>query len=781
METEEYTWDIFLAHAGVDAPAAEELYGLLEQHCKVFLDTRCLLLGDDWDNELALAQRKSLVTVVLVSSRTEQAYYQREEIAAAIDMARKDKDKHRVVPVFLGNRGDEIIVPYGLRLKHGLFLPKVNGLSVIAERLVNLLSHLKHRSTGEQHLPRFNQVSPLTGWEIIDLTKLSGLTPLREREIIRFFDGATPNWRHAVSDAIPHRDDVQIITKQLRTALNANDACAMNIILSAGGEGKSTMLLQSAVELIREERCLILWRSDPAVGLEPQEVVKLDEARSWVLVADEAEDLVGSLWNCAGQLNQMGRTNVHFLLAARDADWRAAKGYSRGWASRFPPHPFYIYLRGLKSRQEAIDLIKAWERFGEAGLRRLAGLSSLNERVKAFEQAVRDEETGRNEGSFFGGLLTARFDEEGLRAHVTEFLDRLQRIEIEDSSYSLFNALLYIASCHGVGIPGVSEVVLADLMGIPRQTVYTRVVNPLGEESAAVRSARHVLTRHKRVAATILTQVSAAFGVDLAEIWSELVKQTVRTGRGDARVGQSHPKIVNASPHLQKALPKEIPEQKRKEIAIAAALASVEVEGDRVVPIVNLGRTYRAADMLNDAVEVFRGNLSSVKAKVDYLDTIRAYWYEWAVCESERGADQSVNAWLSGLSVSDYLEPAPITADRVKMTYAGLGVAFGKLAQPNPGDAFARGRRAAAYLGKLSHRKLASPDPRNFSYLVKHEQAADKIGTPHPVNTDDALGWLETGIQAAWHRLEDEFLREFINPTQLTFHKFRNFFRDIKT
>jgi len=123
MEKKDYAWDFFLARAGADKAAAESLYDLLTPHCKVFLDCRCLLLGDNWDQELALAQARSMITVVLISSCTDSAYYQREEIARAITMARENESKHRVVPVFLDGRpSTNSVVPYGLRLKHGLSL-----------------------------------------------------------------------------------------------------------------------------------------------------------------------------------------------------------------------------------------------------------------------------------------------------------------------------------------------------------------------------------------------------------------------------------------------------------------------------------------------------------------------------------------------------------------------------------------------------------------------------------------------------------------------------------
>src|SRR6185312_14005495 len=95
---------------------------------------------------------------------------------------------------------------------------------------------------------------------------------------------------------------------------------------------------------------------------------------------------------------------------------------------------------------------------------------------------------------------------------------------------SLFDALLYVAACHGVGIPGLDERVLADLVGVPREWVQRLVVRPLGEEAAAVHSAGHILTRHSQVATAILVEVEETFGVDLGEVWAQLIRQTTQIG-----------------------------------------------------------------------------------------------------------------------------------------------------------------------------------------------------------------------------------------------------------
>jgi hypothetical protein len=66
-------WDLFLAHAGPDDPIAKQLFDLLHSKLRVFLDSEYLKPGDKWDASISGAQRASLVTVVLVSSRSMSA------------------------------------------------------------------------------------------------------------------------------------------------------------------------------------------------------------------------------------------------------------------------------------------------------------------------------------------------------------------------------------------------------------------------------------------------------------------------------------------------------------------------------------------------------------------------------------------------------------------------------------------------------------------------------------------------------------------------------------
>ena len=138
-----YDWDFFLAHAGDDLPVAQSLYLTLDPPAKVFLDAVSMLPGDDWDATLPEAQRSSLISVILVSSNTNTAYYQREEIVAAIDMAREDPRTHRVVPVYL-NKQIPRDIPYGLKLKHSLYVPESGDLTETGKQLLKTLEVMKH-------------------------------------------------------------------------------------------------------------------------------------------------------------------------------------------------------------------------------------------------------------------------------------------------------------------------------------------------------------------------------------------------------------------------------------------------------------------------------------------------------------------------------------------------------------------------------------------------------------------------------------------------------------
>ncbi|MFT7837693.1 toll/interleukin-1 receptor domain-containing protein [Saccharothrix sp. BKS2] len=159
--THEERWDFFIAYASPDRGAAEALFDLLDPSFRVFLDRRNLLPGDDWSSRLTLAQSKSAVTLVLISSRTDNAYYQREEIARAIELSRDEGGTHQVVPIILDELAPAGQLPYGLRLRHAISVIEAGGLEGVADRLK---SALRHRMTmpAEEMRRRYDRRTALT-------------------------------------------------------------------------------------------------------------------------------------------------------------------------------------------------------------------------------------------------------------------------------------------------------------------------------------------------------------------------------------------------------------------------------------------------------------------------------------------------------------------------------------------------------------------------------------------------------------------------------------------
>jgi hypothetical protein len=509
--------------------------------------------------------------------------------------------------------------------------------------------------------------------------------------------------------------------------------------------------MQAAADLARTGDWSVLWRPSPELGAAPQVIGELPIDRNWLIVADDAESLVEDVWASAKRLHETGRTNVFFLLASRDTDWRAAHGDQKAWDTQV--HRLRdIVLAGV-SLDDAGVVVDAWAAQGSLGLRALASEPERERQVRALFDATQAQDRDRGNGSFFGGLLATRFDEPALRAHVISLLDRLWSMRVEGGNGTLVDALLYVAACHAVGIPGVDKYVLAELLDVPRDWVASRVVRPLGAEVGAVQSAGHVLTRHRRVASAIVVECETHFNTDLGEVWARLIRETVRCGREGVVGRQSHGAIIHAGPRLQRALPEALQEERRKQIAIGAAQAAYEHQSEWLGCVVDLGRTLRQAGKPQEGADVLRRDLSKARLKTDYRHIIRGYFYEWSTCAG-KSSDYVVDAWLACVSLCDQLA-VPIEAERVKLSCAGLGVAFGELAKARGDPVFQKARRAVTELGWL-----ATPDPRTAGYLDRYEDELDAQGVAKPTSVAQALEWLADGAAAAYSALGDNFLRD---------------------
>jgi hypothetical protein len=107
-----------------------------------------------------------------------------------------------------------------------------------------------------------------------------------------------------------------------------------------------------------------------------------------------------SLYQAMEALARDGRSDVRFLLAARESDWRAAGGASQAWGKRADFHK--ETLSGL-TKADANAIAGAWLSFGAADWLGGAATSQVELAQRLFDAAKAEATLG--EGALLGGVL----------------------------------------------------------------------------------------------------------------------------------------------------------------------------------------------------------------------------------------------------------------------------------------------------------------------------------------------------------------------------------------
>ena len=597
--------------------------------------------------------------------------------------------------------------------------------------------------------------SPLTGWVLVDRKFLSKSAELTPGELLRYFDGQVPSWRHAISPKIPRRGLVRVIRNAFEKAALQRSGGLLRVVVGAGGEGKSTVLRQVAADLaLQGNRWRVLWRPELEIGLPLEQLCSLEAGEQlWLLVADDADSLVSDLQKAVKALHELGRRDIYFLVCARDTDWRAAGGQKVSWSQYITFHQ--DLLRGL-DRLDAVGIVRAWAAIGSEGLGKLADRTGEQKRVEALLEAATREAANRYEGAFLGAMLRVRFGA-SLGDHVKTMMLRLQGRPVSDRR-TLYDAFLNIAAVHALGIPGIDVAVLADLLGVPRGRLRAAVELPLGEEAAGVHAGTALQARHRAIAECAVRLAEQELDEDLVGIYASIVRQTIRTQKGGTRV-YPHAAVIYVSQRLlDSPLFKDGPM-----LARAAAEATLREAPERLGLLTNLCTTLRKMGKPEEAIQRFRSILSAAESKVDFATHAPAFFYEWAVAEGECGRYE-LNAWLAGVSISDDLNSAELIEEHAMLSLAGLGVAFSELAAKTGERDFAQGLQAIVTLGF----PLATADERARAYFRRHSRNAARLGaskTTIEVAIDDLSG----AIIKAWELRENELPPNVPNPGQLSF------------
>lgn len=151
-------YDAFISHASPDSHAASTLAALLSRRCRVYLQVREGLLGQEWQISIATSIRASRATIVLASASSGKALYQKAEIEFAMNYSRSQACHHLILPVFLpGYDPLSPDMPFGLNLYHGIALSSESTFedvaSLIEARLLSLQAIPQDRAVELNALP----------------------------------------------------------------------------------------------------------------------------------------------------------------------------------------------------------------------------------------------------------------------------------------------------------------------------------------------------------------------------------------------------------------------------------------------------------------------------------------------------------------------------------------------------------------------------------------------------------------------------------------------------
>ncbi|MFF3065408.1 SIR2 family protein [Oerskovia sp. NPDC057915] len=512
----------------------------------------------------------------------------------------------------------------------------------------------------------------LIGWQIVDGKPISRDHAIEKSAALSFFDGRLPNWGDAASPLIPLRDVSASCINQIKRAIS-NRTPSMSLLLGPSGEGKSTALMQIAAALARERKAGAMVMYHPDGGLAAaDEVLALPPGREYILVLDEASKCVDRLRDLVRRANEVGRKNIHLVLAARSTDWRNSGGAGFSWRQHIG---FFDHSISGMTRNDAVSVVDAWSRIGESALGELRQIPTREDRIQQLLRAARDGQAA-GEGAFLGALLTTRYGN-GFRDHVVELMRRLANWEVlsEERTSTLLDAFAAIALPHSLNIRTLSPSVLAGALGVSVDELYHEVLVKLGDEAAVTYSREAVLVRHSMIARTAIDAATDG-GIILADTVARLVRSSVE-------------QIEFTGPRADLL---EIAYLSRKiddpKLAVVAAEVAASTAPMRLSYKSSLSKALRRANRYPDACEVGETALAQLSAAPDLSTAGRPFFTEWGIAEGH-ASRWARNASLAGVALADNFNLGALRGDQAMVALYCLSFAFRRLSEDRNSAVFA--------------------------------------------------------------------------------------------
>ncbi len=493
-------------------------------------------------------------------------------------------------------------------------------------------------------------VKPPEGWIKIDraFIERQRSEPVSADQMLRFFNGVEPNWAQITKlDKIPHRPIVAEIEAAIKNALDEPETLVL-ALLGPGGEGKTTILMQTACHLAESDILLrVLWHDDKDANWPAQffETLPFSDGESWLIVSNWADVVVKYIQKTVESLNRKGRHNIHFLISCRTFDWRAVNAGRIPWGT-YQARLVERRISGI-TLEESRMIVQSWGRYKKDG-----GLGSLDYLAED-EAARRLWDASRNQtfmfgrpdakekdadGSFLGAIMTVRKDGQALRDHVLSLLNQIETISSR-GNISLIRGFAFIAYMHSVGLPYLSKDVLARALDASISTV-NRMIVELADEALVTETGSRVLTRHQLVASTAI-ELLPKYAIDpIHDVFIVLLQSALDQHRDG--------KITRDDMAQWNRLPNDIFDNRHEELGLNLVEALREQEPWNTHWVTTQASLMRKTNKLRDVIDMYH-------YYCDEVERDRAFYFEWALNEEKVG-NLELATFLLGTSLSDWPE-----------------------------------------------------------------------------------------------------------------------------
>lgn len=594
---------------------------------------------------------------------------------------------------------------------------------------------------GTKHKEKGTSVLAPNGWDLIDESFIRARKAPNKRDILKYFDGREPSYDEIFSSYIPFREIVSDLKEEF-IKYDRDNQMKCVLLTGAGGEGKTTVMLQTVRVLCEEKgwKALILRQPEKDISLSDMQILQHTKEGHWVLGVDNCVSISQELFRLLKRLRQRKVQNVHFLLCARDTDWINSEAEKIPWSGSVS-----FSRRSLKGirEEDAGRIVTAWKMLGDDGLGRLKGLSLEAAKEQLVQSSMNAEINDPDEGALLGAMLATRYGDE-LHNHVREMLWHLKEKPLEKGT--LLDAFVYIVAMHSERLYFLSKPVMAQLYHCPENQVKKKILGPLGDEAASTVSGDMIYTRHGSIAESAKKILDEEFHVDFDEIFAEMVEAALEANQKGVYV-EKLGKWRYLSEHFV---------EENNTLAVKIDRKALELFPYDEYFIVHLSKLYRTLNQPELAVKLFRD--------INYPMESRPFFCEWAIAEANVG-NKAVSVCLSAYALSDQVEKRPIDLKNAHINLYSIAVTFLELYRSYRNEKYFLAMASALHIKERlydSQKVKKHPDMSEEEFKMFREGNITDVNAKH---------YLQQGILIADKNREMDFKENFPNIESLEFRK----------